>query len=99
MTSCSNPQCLGNYDFEQISYFARKRFIEGYETITLLQQAKSQCEREEIALVSLLDVDDKKIRDLQLSCTHAKECAVTNCREKLIKMIEKALARISHHRS
>ena len=71
--ACRNPRCLGNYDFEHIASFARKRFVEGCDTVTLLEQAKSESEKEEIALVCLLDVEENKIRDLRLSCRHADE--------------------------
>lgn len=85
---CHNPNCLGNYDFDHIAYFARKRFVEGCDTIALLEQAESECEKEEIALVCLLDVEDDVIQDLQLCCTHADRCKVTDCRVKLKRMIE-----------
>ena len=90
---CKKPECLGNYDFDKIVYFARMKFIEGYSTIELLKLASSQYEKEEIALVCLLDVDDDKILDLQLSCKYADECKSIDCREKLKKMIEEELAR------
>ena len=86
--ACYNAGCLGNYDFEQIAFFARKRFIEGYNTVALLEQAKSEREKEEIALVCLLDVEDDQIRDLRLSCRHAVQCKVMDCRDRLKKMIE-----------
>ena len=50
---CHNLGCLGNYDFDHIAFFARKRFVEGCNTVTLLEQAESECEKEEIALVCL----------------------------------------------
>lgn len=90
--ACRNPGCLGNYDFEHIAFFAKKRFVEGYNTVTLLEQAESECEKEEIALVCLLDIEDDMIRDLQLSCSHADACKVIDCRDKLKKMIEAELA-------
>lgn len=89
---CRTPGCLGNYDFDNIAFYARKRFIEGYDTITLLKQAASQREKEEIALVALLDVEDDIVKDIGLSCHYAKECEITTCREKLKKMIEENLA-------
>jgi hypothetical protein len=89
--ACYNPGCLGNYDFEHIAFFARRRFVEGCNTVALLEQAKSECEKEEIALVSLLDVSDDEIRDLQLSCRYASQCKVMNCREKIRKMIKEYL--------
>lgn len=90
--ACINPWCLGNYDFEHIVFFAKKRFVEGCDTVSLLEQAKSEREKEEIALVSLLDVENDRICDLQLSCKHDRTCKVMDCRDKLIRMIEKELS-------
>lgn len=90
--ACRNPKCLGKYDFDHIVFFARKRFVEGCNTVTLLEQAESECEKEEIALVCLLDIEDDRIRDLQLCCSHADQCEVIDCRDKLKKMIEEELA-------
>jgi len=87
-----NPRCMGSYDFEHIAYFARKRFVEGFDTISLLQQASSQREKEEIALVCMLDVDEEFVRNLKLSCRHADDCEVTDCRDRLRGMIERDLA-------
>ena len=89
--SCHNQGCLGNYDFDKIAQHARKRFVDGYSTIDLLQQANSIQEKEEIALVCMLDIDDGIVEAMKLSCRHAGECKVTNCRSLLKKMIEKEL--------
>ena len=89
--TCRNPGCLGNYDFDQIAYFAKKRFVEGIDTVSLLEQAESEREKEEIALVCLLDVEDDKIRDLQLSCTQSHACEVIVCRDRLKELIEQEL--------
>ncbi|MDT8386845.1 MAG: hypothetical protein RQ736_04985 [Thiogranum sp.] len=83
---------MGKYNFEDIARFAKKRFVEGYETLELLSQAKSQREREEIALVCLLDVDDAQIVALELDCRYAGKCKITDCRERLRKMIAADLA-------
>jgi len=87
-----NSKCMGNYDFEHIAHFARKRFVEGYDTVALLNQARSQREKEEIALVCLLDVEGEFVRNLKLSCRHAEACEVTNCRDRLKELIERGLA-------
>jgi hypothetical protein len=89
---CKKPECLGNYDFDKIAYFARMKFIEGYSTIELLKLASSQYEKEEIALVCLLDVDDEKILDLELTCKYVGKCISMDCRQKLKRMIEEELA-------
>ena len=87
MTNYS-PGCFGNYDFDNIASFAKKRFVDGHTTIGLLKQARSESEREEIALVCMLDVDDEIVIDLTLGCRYSNDCKVTNCRDKLRKLIE-----------
>ena len=87
--SYRNPDCMGDYDFESIVRFARKRFIDGCDTVSLLEQAGSEREKEEIVLVSLLDIEDDEIRNLELSCRYARQCSVLDCRERLKKMIQK----------
>jgi hypothetical protein len=83
---------MGRYDFERIAHFARRRFVDGLDTVALLQQASSQREKEEIALVCMLDVEEGVIRDLRLDCRHADACAVTDCRDRLRDLIERDLA-------
>jgi len=89
---CHNRGCLGKYDFDQIALYARKRFIEGIDTVSLMNQAKSETEREEIALVCLLSVDDEVVKDIQLNCRYAGTCKLTNCHDKLRDLLEKQLA-------
>ncbi|MDH5179656.1 MAG: hypothetical protein OEZ39_18175 [Gammaproteobacteria bacterium] len=86
-----SPGCFGNYDFDHIAYYARRRFVDGCNTITLLSEAKTDTEREEIALVCMLDVEDELVLDIELECRYATDCKVTNCRDKLRKLIEKEL--------
>ena len=83
-----NPGCLGNYNFDNIALYAYKRFIEGYNTIDLLLQATSTREKEEIALVAMMDIDDTTVDNIQLSCPHAEKCQVTNCRQLIKAMID-----------
>lgn len=91
--SCHVPGCLGNYDFEHIVEFAIRRFVEGFSTIALLEHAKTEREKEEIALVSLLDVEDGNIQGLHLCCANSAQCKVIDCRDRLKRIIEEELAR------
>jgi len=83
---------MGNYDFDRIVQYAKKRFVEGCNTIELMGTATTEREKEEIALVSMLDVGDDKIRDLELSCKCTGKCKTVDCRDKLKKIIGKELA-------
>lgn len=84
----SNVGCFGQYDFNHIVKFAKKRFIDGCSTISLLKQARTEVEREEIALVCMLDIKDEVVLDLQLECRYADKCKITNCRDKIRKLLE-----------
>ena len=89
---CHNPGCVGHYDFDKIAYFARKRFVDGFSTMDLMQQAKSDKEKQEIALVAMMDLEYETVKKLSLSCVHSDECKLTNCRELLKQLIEEDLA-------
>ena len=86
-----SPGCFGNYDFDKIAHYARKRFVDGVSTINLMTEANSDTEKEEIALVCMLDVEDDLVLDIQLDCRYAEDCKVTNCRDKLRRLIEAEL--------
>ena len=89
--SCENPHCMGHYDFASIARFATQRFVKGVQTVELLQRATSLREREEIALVAILDVRDDIVHDMRLDCSHADKCKTTDCRERLKVLIEDEL--------
>jgi len=56
ITDASNY--FSGLDFDHLAYYAHKRYIEGVQTIELMEQASSEQEKEEIALIALLDVQD-----------------------------------------
>ncbi len=85
------PKCMGQYDFAEVAKFARKRFNEGIDTVSLLAQASSDREKEEIILVSLLDIDDDRVTDIQLSCRYADQCDIADCRKRLRCKLEHEL--------
>jgi len=89
---CHNKGCLGKYDFDQIAMYARKRFVEGIDTVSLMSQASSETEKEEIALVCLLSVDDDVVKDIELHCRYSGTCKLTNCQSKLRQIINTELA-------
>ena len=89
--SYHHPDCMGNYDFDNIALFARKRFIEGRSLLELFQKAKSNRRRQEITLVSQLGIENNSVEDLELSCQYKEQCKVTTCRVVLKQMIENIL--------
>ena len=89
--SCRIPECMGSYDFDQIAFYAKKRFIDDCSTMDLMQAAESEHEKEEIALVSMLHISNDQMVDLELTCKYANKCKVMDCRERLRKMISEEM--------
>ena len=90
---CYVPGCLSNYNFANLELFARNQFIEGCNTIDLMRNARTYREKEEIALVAMLDLSNKTVTDLRLDCKHADTCKSTHCRNLLNKIVKEGLVK------
>ena len=90
---CQNPACIRQYDFDQIAFYARKRYVEGISTIMLLCSAKTESEKTLIALVSLLDLEDDKIRELKPYCSQQCQRLMFDLRERLKLMLNQECLR------
>jgi hypothetical protein len=88
---CSEDTCFSKYSLDRLVRYAKKRFIEGIQTVDLLKTANSEIEKEEIMLIAFLDVEDKEIHDLLLGCTEDDSRLLLNCREILKSLIENEL--------
>jgi len=85
--ACFNPECIGNSNFERIAFYARRRFVDGIDTITLMTDAVNEREKREVALAALLDLDDESLHRLNLfNCTHA-ECKAHDYRQRLKSLL------------
>ena len=93
--TCFNSECVTNSDFERIAFYARKRFIEGVDTITLMIQARDELEKREVALAALLDLDDDSIRELNLFTCDNQACKASSYRPKLQQMLTEMRPQIS----
>lgn len=87
----NQTDCMGNYDFDNIAYYARKCFIEGYSLLDLVLTAKSSRQRQEMTLVSYLEVENDHVENILLDCQYKEQCKETGCRQRLKKMIEQEL--------
>jgi len=85
---CQHPGCIRKYDFDHIASYARKRYVEGISTIVMMCNAKTECEKTMIALASLLDLDDDKIRELRPYCSRECQHMMFDLRDRLRLMIE-----------
>ena len=94
---CHDPGCIRQFDFEHIAHYARKRYVEGISTIVLLTNARTETEKSLIALASLLDLDDDKIRELKPYCSGKCQQMMFDLRDRLRLMIEQECARQQAH--
>ncbi|WP_210396149.1 hypothetical protein [Motiliproteus sediminis] len=85
--TCFNSECLGNSDFERIARHARRRFVEGIDTVTLMQGASSERERREIALAALLDLDEATIAGIELFACDSLQCRAREYRQRLRRLL------------
>lgn len=89
--SDNHPRCIGHYNFDHIVQFAKMRYIDGCSTIKLLQQVQTDTEREEVALVCMLDIEDDVVTNIRLNCRYSRYCQVKNCRDRLRFLIGERL--------
>lgn len=84
---CNNPECLRKHKYARIAFYARKHYVDGVNTIALLCEARSEDEKMQIVLASLLDLDDDGFGDLLPLCSHRCRCRMLDLRKQLRHMI------------
>ena len=88
---CQRPtRCFCKYEVEELEELGRKKFIERFPTVKLMQSASTQRDKDLICVISMLDIDDSiaeiMIREHMADAT----CDVLACRENLKRRL--------HHR-
>ena len=69
--ACYVLGCPGNYNIANISLFVRGGLLTA-TTIDLMRNARTHRAKEEIALVAMLDLNDRTVTDLKLDCKHTR---------------------------
>ena len=90
---CQNPDCIRQYDFDHIAFYARKRYVEGVSTIVLMCNAKTESEKTLIVLASMLDLDDDNIRQLKPYCSAKCQRQMFDLRDRLKLIIDQECCR------
>ncbi|MFW2371651.1 MAG: hypothetical protein ACN4GM_00905 [Gammaproteobacteria bacterium] len=80
--------CLHDLDFEHLAYYAHQHYIEGVQTIELMEKANSEKEKEEIALVALLDVQTNVSIELSHHQPHENVGHLTDLKRVLQQYIQ-----------
>ena len=90
---CQNPDCIRQYDFDHIAFYARKRYVEGVSTMVLMCNAKTESEKTLIVLASMLDLDDDNIRQLKPYCSAKCQRHMYDLRDRLKLIIDQECCR------
>jgi hypothetical protein len=80
--------CFCRYRVDELAELAKTKLIEHRSTIDMMESAKSDTERAEVAIISLFDVDDVTLRDVMEGKLEDGECNVVSCRRMLKRQIE-----------
>lgn len=80
--------CIGRYDFDRITDFAKQRFVEGTPLAVLECSARSAREKEEVKIVTNVEVTPMTIRNVNFACKHADNCS---SRERCASILSRLL--------
>ncbi len=79
--------CFCRYRVDELAKLAKTKFIEQHSTVDMMEHAGSDTERAEVAIISLLDVDDATLREVMEGKLEDGECNVVSCRRMLKRQI------------
>lgn len=80
--------CFCRYRVDELAALAKTKLMEHRSTMEMMESAKSDIERAEIAIISLFDVDDATLREVMEGKLEDGDCNVVSCRRMLIRQIE-----------
>jgi len=80
--------CFCRYRVDELAALAKTKFIEHHSTIEMMENAGSDKERAEVAIISLFDVDDAILREVMEGKLEDEDCNVVSCRRMLKRQIE-----------
>ncbi len=80
--------CFCKYGDNELAAIARKKFVDQRSTMDLMESAKSEREMDEVAVISLFDVEDVALSELMKEKLEDDRCSVVSCRKMLKRQIE-----------
>ena len=84
-------RCFCRIELDQLTGWARKKYLDHLPTIQLLALAKNPGEREAVAIVALLDVPDEEIVRMMTPLSLAG-CNILACRDHVKRWLSDMLA-------
>ena len=79
---------FGEYDIMELLRIVKKKFVNGFSTIELLKEAQNDEEKDKVAIVALLDLDDGTVMHMLSDKKNGNEdFDILSCRNWLKKML------------
>ena len=79
---------FGKYDIREFLPIVQKKFVDGFSTVELLKEAQNDEEKDKVAIVALLDLDDETVMHMLSDNKNGYEdFDILSCRNWLKKML------------
>jgi len=83
---------FGKYDIRELLRIVKKKFVNGFSTIELLKEAQNDEEKNKVAIVALLDLDDETVMKMLSDNKNGdKDFEILSCRNLLKEMLRAIL--------
>jgi hypothetical protein len=82
-----NPRCFCKVPLTDLEKWAHKKYIEGKNTLQLLQEARSEYDKELITIIAMFDVDSKTMNKM-LGHQTKPSCNLEMCRSHVHEWLE-----------
>ncbi len=80
--------CFAKYDIRELLPIVRKKFVDGFSTVELLKEAQNDEEKDKVAIVALLDLNDGTVmRMLSDNKNGNEDFHILSCRNWLMKTL------------
>lgn len=80
------PRCFCDIPLRELESWARRRYIDGVETVDLMKEAETADDRAAIAVVALLTADEAFVME-QLQALEASDHHALDCRAEIVAIL------------
>ena len=80
--------CFGKYDIRELLPIVQKKFVDGFSTVELLKETQNDEEKDKVAIVALLDLDEETVMHMLSDNKNGHgDFHLLSCRNWLKKML------------
>jgi hypothetical protein len=88
MKNTTSRFCYGKYDVRELLPIVQKKFVDGITIVELLKKAQNDVEKDKVAIVALLDLDDETVMHMLSDNNNGNaNFHILSCRNRLKKTL------------